>query len=50
MIRSLSSSAKEWKKEFFFVSGFWAGNPIEVGKDWFPFTIGAWSRLYSKGR
>ena len=60
MIRSLSSSDREWKKDFlffiffcffvFFVSGFWAGNPIEVGRDWFPSTIGAWSRLCPKGR
>ena len=60
MIRSLSSSDREWKKDFlffiffcffvFFVSGFWAGNPIEVGRVWFPSTIGAWSRLCPKGR
>ncbi|KAL4609963.1 hypothetical protein ACB092_08G017800 [Castanea dentata] len=36
LIKSLPSSNKNWKIEFFFVSGFWAGRPIEVGRDTFP--------------
>ena len=27
---------RRWKTKFFFVSRFWAGNPIEVGRDPFP--------------
>ena len=27
---------RRWKTKFFFVSGFWAGNPVEVGRDPFP--------------
>ena len=36
LIKSLLISDRNWKTEFLFISGFWAGNPIEVGKD--PFT------------
>ena len=50
MIRSLSSSDREWKKEFFLVSSFWAGDPIKVGRDWFPPTIGALGHLHPEGR
>ena len=39
LIRSLPLSDRRWKTEFFFVSGFWARNPVEVGKDPFlPYT------------
>ncbi|KAK9995437.1 hypothetical protein SO802_020123 [Lithocarpus litseifolius] len=39
LIKSLVSSDRNWKIEFFFVSGFWVGNPIEVGRDTFtPYT------------
>ena len=33
LIKSLASSDKNWKSEFIFVSGFWAGNPVDVGRD-----------------
>ena len=30
---------KNWKTEFFFISGFWSGHPVEVGRDTFtPYT------------
>ena len=39
LIKSLPSSDRNWKTEFFFVSGFWAGHPVEVGRDSFaPYT------------
>ena len=39
LIKSLSTSDRKWKTKFFFVYGFWAGNPIEVGRDPFaPYT------------
>ena len=39
LIKSLVKSDRNWKKEFFFVSGFWSGHPIKVGRDPFvPYT------------
>ena len=39
LINSLVSSDRNWKTEFFFVSGFWSGHPVEVGRDTFaPYT------------
>ena len=39
LIKSLVSSDRNWKTEFFFVSGFWTGNPVDVGRDTFaPYT------------
>ena len=38
LIKSLVTSDRNWKTEFFFVSGFWAGRPIEVDRDPFPST------------
>ena len=35
LIKSLVTSDRNWKTEFFFVSSFWAGHPIEVGR--YPF-------------
>ena len=35
LVKSLASSDRKWKTEFFFVSGFWAGNPMDVGRDTF---------------
>ena len=32
MIRSLPSSDKKWKTEFFFVSDSWVGNPSDIGR------------------
>ena len=36
LIKSLASSDRNWKSKFIFVSGFWAGNLVDVGRD--PFT------------
>ena len=33
LIKSLVTSDRNWKTEFFFVSGFWARRPIKVDKD-----------------
>ena len=39
LIKSLVTSDRNWKTEFFFVFGFWAGHPVEVGRDPFaPYT------------
>ena len=39
LIKSLASSDRNWKTVFFFIFGFWAGNPVEVGRDTFaPYT------------
>ena len=39
LIKSLVSSDRNWKTEFFFVSGFWVKNLVEVGRDTFaPYT------------
>nr|POE60855.1 hypothetical protein CFP56_39864 [Quercus suber] len=35
LVKSLASSDRKWKTEFFFVSGFWAGNPVDVGRNSF---------------
>ena len=35
LIKSLVSSERNWKTEFFFISGFWVGNPAKVGRDTF---------------
>ena len=36
LIKSIVSSDRNWKTEFFFVSGFWVGRPFEVSQDPFP--------------
>ena len=36
LIKSLASSDRRWKMEYIFVFGFWAGNPVDVGRDPFP--------------
>ena len=33
LIKSLASFDRNWKTEFIFVSGFWVGNPVDVGRD-----------------
>ena len=33
LIKSLASSNRNWKSEFIFVSGFWARNLVDVGRD-----------------
>lgn len=49
MIRALPLPDRLWKREFFFVSRFCAGDPVEVGKDTFPLYVGAMARLRSEG-
>ena len=39
LIKSLVTSDRNWKIEFFFISSFWSGHPVKVGKDPFaPYT------------
>ena len=33
LIKSLASFDRNWKMEFIFISSFWAGNPVDVGRD-----------------
>ena len=49
LIKSLASSDKNWKMEFIFVSGFWAGNPMDVCR--VPFTpyFGDLGNLHPEG-
>ena len=49
LIKSLVTSDRNWKTEFFFVSGFWAELPIEVDKDPFPPYTGELGNLRPKG-
>ena len=49
LIKSLVTSDRNWKMEFFFVSGFWAGRPIEVDRDPFPPYIGELGNLRPEG-
>ena len=35
LIKSLITSDKNWKTEFFFISGFWSGHPVKIGRDTF---------------
>ena len=48
MIESLPTFNRLWKIEFFFISRFWASDPIEVGRDAFPLYTGAMGHLHSK--
>ena len=48
MIESLPTSNRLWKTEFFCISRFWAGDPIEVGRDAFPPYTGAMGHLHSE--
>ena len=50
MIRSLPSSDRKWKTEFFFVSGNWAGNPSDVGRDTFGRYTGDLGNLRPQGK
>ena len=50
LIKSLASSNRNWKKEFFFVSGFWAGNPVDVGRDTFGRCTGDLGNLRPEGK
>ena len=49
LIKSLVTSYRNWKMEFFFVLGFWVGHPIEVDRDPFPPYIGELWKLYPEG-
>ena len=49
LIKSLVTSDRNWKTKFFFVSGFWAGHPVEVDKDPFPPYTGELGNLRPEG-
>ena len=49
LIKSLVTLNRNWKTEFFFVSGFWAGRPIEVDRDPFPPYTGELGNLRPEG-
>ena len=50
LIKSLASSDRKWKTEFFFVSGFWAGNLVDVGRDTFGRHTGDLGNLRPEGK
>ena len=49
LINSLVTSDRNWKTEFFFISGFWARHPIEVDQDPFPPYTGELGNLFPEG-
>ena len=49
LIKSFVTSDRNWKTEFFFISGFWARRPIEVDKDSFPPYTGELGNLRPEG-
>ena len=49
LIKSLASSDRRWKTEYIFVSGFWARNPVDIGRDHFPPYTGGLGNLRPKG-
>ena len=49
LIKSLVISDRNWKIEFFFVSGFWSRHPIEVGRDTFALYTGELGNLRPEG-
>ena len=49
LIKSLVTSDRNWKMEFFFVSSFWAGHPVEVGRDPFAPYTGELGNLHPEG-
>ena len=49
LIKSLASSDRRWKTEYIFVSSFWAGNPVDVGRDPFPPYTGDLRNLRPEG-
>ena len=49
LIKSLVTSDRNWKTEFFFVSSFWAGHPVEVGRDPFAPYTGELGNLHPEG-
>ena len=48
-VKSLPTFDRRWKTKFFFVFGFWVGNPVEVGKDPFPSYTGEMGNLCLEG-
>ena len=50
LIKSLASSNRNWKKEFFFISGFWARNPVDVGRDTFGCCTRDLGNLHPEGK
>ena len=50
LIKSLASFDRNWKNEFFFVSGFWARNPVDVGRDTFGRCTGDLRNLHPEGK
>ena len=49
LIKSLVTSDRNWKTEFFFISGFWSGHLVEVGRDTFVPYIGELGNLRPEG-
>ena len=49
LVKSLPTFDRRWKTKFFFVSVFWVGNLIEVGRDPFPPYIGEMGNLCLEG-
>ena len=50
LVKSLASSDRKWKMKFFFVSNFWAGNPMDVGRDTFGRYAGDLGNLRPEGK
>ena len=49
LVKSLSTSDRKWKIEFFIISKFWVGNPVEVGRDPFPPYTSEMGNLHLEG-
>ena len=49
LIKSIVSSDRNWKTEFFFVSDFWAGRLLKVSQDPFPPYTGELGNLRPEG-
>ena len=49
LIKSLATFDRRWKTKYIFVSGFWAGNPVDVGRDPFPPYTGDLGNLRPEG-
>ena len=50
LVKSLASSDRKWKTEFFFIFGIWTGNPMDVGRDTFGHYAGDRGNLRPKGK
>ena len=49
LIKSLVTSDRNWKMEFFFVPSFWSGHLVEVGRDTFAPYTGELGNLHLEG-